>query len=684
VSAPEKRVLSQSLEAAVGDGRVRVAVFVAFQFDASFFEHAILPLLFRRGFSEDEGVRRAQLDEALRDLDHLAVYYDRSGLLTETGPARLDYRRIGVSTPGGVLHAKHVFLLVEDPGDPPQARFVMLTTSANLTQSGWWSNVEVGHVYEIRADMKDMVREDLLGQDGVFARLERLDRTTPPREGREGRDAPHAAIDALRSFLKRDTVARKHSSSGGRLHTRLWHGETSLPEYVAAHVPAGCRLEIVSPFFDDLAETPTLKALIDAVQPTATRVLLPRDDHGRAQCRREFFEAARALPGVKWGQLPGAFTTFGKSHADAKQRYVHAKIYRFFSPANGTEMMLVGSPNLTDAAHRGARRGNFETAVLLDLESKARLDWWLEPIDEDPSEFRPPVRSEDEALAAVLPVTLRFDWGSGSLTYYWEQRRASVEGFTVTAAGRPIAQTLGVIFDAWTAIQADPEVLRDVLRANSFLDVTAGDGPAQRVLVQETGMENKPSILRELSPEQILEYWSMLTTEQQDAFLEDKILRMASADGDANPGESVIDPTSMFDRFAGIFHAFSCLRGRIDEALRRGDASGERHAIYRLFGKRHDSLGSLVDKLIANDEGDLVNRYVSLLCADEVVRWVRREHRSFAAEHKGELADLATRVRRTDELRSGFSFGTEDERNRFFGWLEEMFFIPIKLPEARA
>ena len=99
-SAPQTQVLSQALEAAIGEARVRVAVFVSFQLDPAFFERSILPLLFRRGFSDNEAVRRAQLDEALRELEHVAVYYDRSGLITENGPARLDYRRIGLSVPG--------------------------------------------------------------------------------------------------------------------------------------------------------------------------------------------------------------------------------------------------------------------------------------------------------------------------------------------------------------------------------------------------------------------------------------------------------------------------------------------------------------------------------------------------------------------------------------------------------
>ena len=687
-SAPETKVLSQSLENAIGEKRVRTAVFVSFQFDPGFFEHSILPLLFPRGFSENEAVRRAQLDEAMRDLDHLAVYYDRSGLITETGPARLDYRRIGVSTRGGVLHAKHVFLLLEELDDPLEQRLVMLTTSANLTRGGWWENVEVGHVYEIIAGSKDLVREDLLGPGGLFSRLEGLDHTTATGEQRQGRDAVHAGLDELRRFLKTQTQPRKHhQTQGGVLHTRLWHGESTLPEFLHSHVRTGCRLEVLSPFVDDQDDTPTLKALIEQLKPTATRVLLPRDESGRAQCREPFYEAVKALPNVRWGQLPGKYTAFGKGKSETRQRFVHAKVYRIFSPDDRIEMMLVGSPNLTSAAHRGARRGNLESAVLLDLEPTTRPDWWMERLDDTlPIEFRPGA-PEDQPPAAVLPVTLRFDWRVGTLSYFWESRPGgNPKSFRVASAGSPVAEVTDPVFEQWKALGADPDHLRSLLRAGSFLDVSADGMPPQRVLVQETGMEDRPSLLRELSPEQILEFWSMLTTEQQDAFLEWEITRLVlpTGEGEDTSSRDPADVTSMFDRFAGIFHAFSCLEERLDESLDRGDVSGERRAIYRLFGKRHDSLGSLINKLLEDTASDRVNRYVSLLCARQVAQWVRDAYPKFASAHVGELEELDARLAKVQELRETFDFGSKDETDRFFAWFEEMFFSPIKLPEARA
>ena len=120
-----------------------------------------------QGFGDrpGENVRRVQLDEALQTLDHIAVYYDRHGLITERGPARLEYDRFGVSMTTGVLHAKHVLLLIEDEQDDRNSqRLVLVTTSANLTRSGWWENAEVAHVHTLHGGDKDSLRNDLLGR----------------------------------------------------------------------------------------------------------------------------------------------------------------------------------------------------------------------------------------------------------------------------------------------------------------------------------------------------------------------------------------------------------------------------------------------------------------------------------------------------------------------------------------
>ncbi len=58
--------------AAAGSKR---ASFSTFEFDPEFFEMHVLPLLFDRAFSVGK-VRLAQLEDEMRHLPHLAVYFD--------------------------------------------------------------------------------------------------------------------------------------------------------------------------------------------------------------------------------------------------------------------------------------------------------------------------------------------------------------------------------------------------------------------------------------------------------------------------------------------------------------------------------------------------------------------------------------------------------------------------------
>ena len=85
-------VLSRRLGDAIDGRRLRVGVFTTFSFDPAFFELQVLPLLFPDySFSQPDKVRRAQLDDALRTVEPLAVYYDRQALAQDSEPAQLGY-----------------------------------------------------------------------------------------------------------------------------------------------------------------------------------------------------------------------------------------------------------------------------------------------------------------------------------------------------------------------------------------------------------------------------------------------------------------------------------------------------------------------------------------------------------------------------------------------------------------
>ena len=99
-------VLGEELQERLKGRRVRAAVFTTFTFDPGFFELHILPCLFDRPFSQIDKIRRIQLEDALRSVDEVAVYYDRAGLTAEAQPAQLDFRRFDVGRRTGLFHPK--------------------------------------------------------------------------------------------------------------------------------------------------------------------------------------------------------------------------------------------------------------------------------------------------------------------------------------------------------------------------------------------------------------------------------------------------------------------------------------------------------------------------------------------------------------------------------------------------
>ena len=156
-------------------------------------------MLFSQSFSQVDKVRLLQLEDALRDVDHLAVYYDRRALSQDAEPARLDYRRIDVRRATGVFHPKLALLLVDEPREPgddtrePHQSLVVACLSANLSRAGWWENVECAHIEEVRdrdrSSNRAPYRRDLLA---ILRRIRAC--------ATESDD--HRALDSVHAFLR--------------------------------------------------------------------------------------------------------------------------------------------------------------------------------------------------------------------------------------------------------------------------------------------------------------------------------------------------------------------------------------------------------------------------------------------------------------------------------------------------
>lgn len=672
-----RAVLSEHFQERMGGRRLRSAVFLTFQFDAGFFEQQVLPVFLDVGLSHAAEIRLVQLEDALRSLPgQVAVYYDADGLVSGGEmSAKLDVRRIAMQHRRGIFHPKNVFLLVEDEaegddGYRPQT-LLIASLSANLTQTGWWENVEACHVEEVQEGDRTRLKGD------VAAFLELVRRKVP-----EGTD--QSALEDVLAFLQ-SVRQRKQKSTGGELHTHFYAGRESLPDFlerVAGRSLRGCHLEVISPYLDQADECRPLEALLERFTPRATRVYLPRAPSGEVLCSKEMYEAVVDLPGVGWGRLPKDFIKLGSSE-DAGERFVHAKVYRFFSSSPKREICFVGSANLTRAAHQTG--GNMESGFLVDTAPPRRPEFWLAPEERVPNKFKP--RSEDEPVASTggTRLNLRYRWDLACAEVYWHAPGPSPE-LRLEARGL----TLGTVppLPSRTWVSLEPEQARRVAEAleetSLFTVHGEGDGPAW-LLVQEEGMSHKPSLLLRLSAADILRYWSLLTPDQRTAFLEARAPELALTGQGADlvaRARIALDHDTVFDRFAGFFHAFGCLERAARKAIESGHT---RDAEYRLFGNKYDSLSSLLDRVASEEAGgDPVDHYVIVMCAKQLCAEIRRSYPDYWKQHTTGARALEARFRDLRRVRERLIAENDSEFEAFLTWFDWWFVQRAQVAEVDA
>ena len=174
-------------------------------------------------------------------------------------------------------------------------------------------------------------------------------------------------------------------------------------------------------------------------------------------------------------------------------------------------------------------------------------------------------------------------------------------------------------------------------------------------------------------------YWSLLSEAQREAFLLEKL-----GGGDGLQGlntrthrYSVQD--SIFDRFAGIYHAFERLYRHVTDCIARHET---RDAVARLFGAKYDSLPELLQKTLDNND-DPVMRYIMFLCAKQVCARIKAHSSDFWKAHGKERNRLESLLSRLPSLADALPL-EESDRAEFLDWYETMFVKMIQQPEEIA
>ena len=640
-------VLLDAILDAVGDDRVVGSVFVTYQFEPQFFEeHVLAPLhgVERRG---SDRVRRVLLEERLRDADVPLVLYDRGGLIAD-GPLRQRVAAVGIDRRRGLLHAKHVLLLTESISDGGTERsLVMVTTSANLTRSGWWENVECAHVERLEARARTSLAADLSDLIDDLA------------------DLSGARPEVLAAMGQH--VAELEAAPG---LPRLWTGRQALPEFVATHVPErGGTMELVAPFVDE-AGVP-VGDLRRVLAPEESRVFLPFDREESVAAGEAWVRAVGDAPNTTLSSLSGVDRTRGKGE---RLRFVHAKVVRLIK--GDRAWTLVGSPNLTGAGQRGWRSGggNIETAILIEDEAQPWLAGEV-AAKSVPSQSA----TEDWADEEALSVRLRFDWGQRAAAVLCQELGPIHFGPCRQDNSSPVmtfeyASSGG---DDWQPLTASMAAVLERELEDSGNIVTAWQPGARprELLVEEEGLAFRPSrLVAELTAADILRHWALLSEARRADHVEQVLSRSGPLDPEAPvPAFEAAalsgDPeANMFERFSGIAHAFLSLRLRVEDAFKNDRTAAVEAWV---LGERHDSLRVLLAKVIDQRADDPVMRVLFAVSADEVVELLRGRRPEMIEANPTAARELDKLV---DTLKSGWGElggGGEDQQVAFREWFED-------------
>lgn len=663
-----KEILTDQLSETIGSRKVIAAVFTTFNFDPSFFELYILPLLFPdQNFSPFEKVRLLQLEDCLRALPHLAVYFDASAISHDGNSPKLGYSRIDVRWKRGVFHPKLILLLVkrDDPAERPS--LIVTCQSANITRSGWWENVECSHIEEVHD--KRVSEVDCSYRGDLLSLLGRIKRSCPKDN--------HDALDLIHRFVL-DRVAQTNVNATGQdseIQTRIYGGigNRDFADWLKheVKVPLGLNLEVVSPYFDQNDVQP-LKRIVEATEPRSVNVFLPQKSDGSAEVSADVYESVDTMKRTKWANLPNEIvsrSTSGRAAADdLTDRFVHAKLYRFWKQGE-RGILVLGSVNCTSAATNPPGTKNLEAAFCLDAtHQRIPNRALLKPINSEITEFAEKQADEsDDSEDVQFSVYLRYNWATHELTIRSDDVVSTP--FEIRDLANDILLRIEFeIRDTWHRLaEQSADKVRDAIGTSSLVGVHC-ENDSWRILIREEGCSHRPSLLDDLTPEEILKYWSMLTTEQRTSYLERVMQDRENLEGLRSDRSPLRDTTnSVFHQFSGIFHAFGHLKRHVIDSLQN---NLEVDAEYRLFGKKYDSLPQFLEKFLDKEDVDPVNGYVTFLSARDLINDLKITFSEFFAERQLMVDEL------NDLIDEGLKFRDQlelSQRKEFLQWFETNF-----------
>ena len=620
-------------------------------------------------------IKTAQMEMALRNLSHrIAVFYDPAGISKDKISAKLNYKRIPVTLNTGVFHPKNFFLLVEtneENGDKERS-LIVGALSANLNSSGWWKNVESFHIEEIGQ------KDNTVMNESIRNFLDRVLDATPSEGEIE-------SVQTIVHFLENLDQSGNANviNEGNRRY--FYDGSIPLHEFLdekAGELLKNTSLEIISPYFDNTGNMKPLKNIIQKFHPSEIRISLPVNDAGEVRCSEKTFEAVRKMDNAEWGLLPSEVTRLGSSK-NAGNRFVHAKVYRFFHQKSSREFILAGSPNLTESAHNS--KSNMESGFLVEVINRDTPEFWLEKEEPDKKySFVEQPENEEEAATVGSRLMIRYDWDKKKASAFWNHDKPFSGELTIRGRGERIGVIRRPPASEWMELPGGfAETLENILTETSFLNVIGERDAPLTILAQEEGMFKKPSQSGNLTPSQIMRLWSQMTPEQKSEVLEScmmqKLIKEKHGSDDISEDIFESEQDNLFAQLSGFFHAFGCLERSLERAFENNNSNNIKHL---LFGERWDSVRTLLITTKESEEYNDVDKYLIFLCARQLVNNLKENHENYSRNQRAkdfqEIEDILNEITQFEQNLIEVS-GHED-MEEFLLWFKKKFLQKAVIP----
>ncbi|WP_019531283.1 phospholipase D family protein [Dasania marina] len=662
----ESAVVSDRLKELIDGSEVRAGVFTTYTFEPDFFELEVIPLLLPGDtpFSSDSRVKEFQVRDALRQASlPLDVFYDLQMFRKEgqVSPS-MEYLCHGVHAGNAAFHPKLNFILAYSE-DYESEYLLVGAGSNNLSQAGWWDNIECQHWEVVWPDEVERTFLKQLRVDvALLASWQQL-------SGAGGA----TALGKVTQFLATCTGSTNDKAAA-------YFGLSESPRFKPflrsitnkRWAYTNWTLEIISPFFADDAHNKEHE-FFHKLGVERIHLLLPKDQDGRALCQQKYFNHIEDQEGIEWAEwAPEALKNL--SLASNNYRRLHAKVYHFYNKKQS--WVFVGSVNFTHKAmHDNVEAGFFvklgRPAPLLRVLKQTELSGFNPPSEAVPGTEA----ATDEALPAIH---LQYDWLSRSLAANTEASE-SYQVDILTPEGKPaIADWL--ISGSANIYEGKLEQLEHLLKNGSLVTlvgVNTRTGVAftpHTVMLQQTSWSHKPIEMPDLSAEQILAIYADMSPDRRQMLMMNamfKKLVLAQEAGEITLLDDELASEEFFSEYAEIFHAFRRLKQRLQEAL---DAENMALLDYYLTGQGMDSLPTLVARASDEEAASVkpVTAYLLLLSAREIYQYKPLSKRPLIKQKLTALDNSIRAIKASSRIQ--LEDNSSARRKTFFVWFEQQFF----------